>query len=182
MNFHDTTLNWILNWINFGQNSNIELNQFEYRTGLVPSLPMERQTVSRINKFGPDACADVDGDSCDRKKMHFCAPALPPLIHFQNSFSDPIFKICCTIYTTALHSTGLEFKHICSIKPTLHSHSMSNLKLRPTHWLTHWPTDWGRLLWTYRINYKQTLHTSNDFVSFAAYEKTTVCALCTSCR
>ena len=27
-------LNWILNWINFAQNSNIELNQFGYRTGL----------------------------------------------------------------------------------------------------------------------------------------------------
>ena len=38
MNFHDTTLNWILNWINFGQNSNIELNQFGYQTGL-PSEP-----------------------------------------------------------------------------------------------------------------------------------------------
>ena len=34
LNFCESFLNWILNWINFGQNSNIELNQFGYRTGL----------------------------------------------------------------------------------------------------------------------------------------------------
>ena len=36
MNFHKNNfeLNNLLNWINFGQNSNIELNQFGYWTGL----------------------------------------------------------------------------------------------------------------------------------------------------
>ena len=35
MNFREILLNWILNWIIFWQNSNIELNQFGYRSPLV---------------------------------------------------------------------------------------------------------------------------------------------------
>ena len=34
LNIPKIILNWILNWINFAQNSNFELNQFGYRTGL----------------------------------------------------------------------------------------------------------------------------------------------------
>ena len=38
MNFCEIILNWILNWIIFWRNSNIELNQFGYRSPLTPCL------------------------------------------------------------------------------------------------------------------------------------------------
>ena len=51
MNFPETTLNWILNWINFGQNSNIELNQFGYRTGLRHPAENFFQNLEAVTHF-----------------------------------------------------------------------------------------------------------------------------------
>ena len=48
MNFCEIILNWILNWIIFWRNSNIELNQFGYRSPLLwrlnPQLPCALQS------------------------------------------------------------------------------------------------------------------------------------------
>ena len=57
MNFHDTTLNWILNWINCGRNSNIELNQFGYRTGLGKS--------GNSGEFGDPGKSGISGEFGD---------------------------------------------------------------------------------------------------------------------
>ena len=51
MNFHETFLNWILNWINFGQNTNIELIQFGYKTWL--TLHLQKLILSPNLTFGP---------------------------------------------------------------------------------------------------------------------------------
>ena len=55
MNFHEMILNRILNWINFERNSNIELNQFGYRTGLTwrqlytcQSYPVDWNIVGKL--------------------------------------------------------------------------------------------------------------------------------------
>ena len=52
MNYHETNLNWILNWINFGQNLNIELNQFRYRTGL-PLSPRPAMPIPQTHTWLP---------------------------------------------------------------------------------------------------------------------------------
>ena len=49
MNFREILLNWILNWIIFWQNSNIELNQFGYRSPLWPKAKSFRISVNLEN-------------------------------------------------------------------------------------------------------------------------------------
>ena len=46
MNFREIVLNWILNWIIFWRNSNIELNQFGYRSPLTKTLIWPISTTS----------------------------------------------------------------------------------------------------------------------------------------
>ena len=48
MNYHETNLNWI----NFGQNLNIELNQFRYRTGL-PLSPRPAMPIPQTHTWNP---------------------------------------------------------------------------------------------------------------------------------
>ena len=65
-------LNWILNWINFERNSNIELNQFGYRTGLVQHMqniclykPNNIQTVL----FNQNVIESIPGENILAKIM-----------------------------------------------------------------------------------------------------------------
>ena len=44
-------LNWILNWINFVQSSNIELNQIGYRTGLAGPLQVTYKAQSYVESW-----------------------------------------------------------------------------------------------------------------------------------